>query len=72
MKLLEQKSIKMELRLKRYRGLKLQGLKCKISELKTDFLLNRGSIVNYHKLGGLSAKLEFPWINRIIFVLKRW
>jgi hypothetical protein len=42
MKILAQKSLKMELQLKSYESLNFQGLKCKITELKTDFLLNQG------------------------------
>jgi hypothetical protein len=72
MKLLAQKSLKTELRLKRYRVFKLYGLKCKISKLKTDFLLNQGLKHNLIQAREVCARLEFPWINRIVFVLKRW
>jgi hypothetical protein len=43
MKLLAQKSLKTELRLKSYESLNFQGLKRKIIELKIDFLLKLGS-----------------------------
>jgi hypothetical protein len=56
MKLLVQKSLKTELQLKRYRVLKLWGLKCKISELETDFLLNRGLNHNLIQAQGVSCK----------------
>jgi hypothetical protein len=56
MKLLVQKSLKTELRLKRYRVLKLYGLKCKISELGTDFLLNRGLNRNLIQAQGVLCK----------------
>jgi hypothetical protein len=39
MKILAQKSLKTELRLKSYESLNFQGLKHKIIELKIDFLL---------------------------------
>jgi hypothetical protein len=48
MKILAQKSLKMELRLKSYESLNFQGLKRKITELKTDFLLTQG--LNHHLL----------------------
>jgi hypothetical protein len=43
MKLLAQKSLKTELRLKRYESLNFQGLKRKITELKISFLLKLGT-----------------------------
>jgi hypothetical protein len=42
MKILAQKSLKIELRLKSFESLNFQGLKCKIIELKIDFLLKLG------------------------------
>jgi hypothetical protein len=56
MKLLVQKSLKTKLRLKRYMVLKLHGLKCKISELGTDFLLNRGLNHNLIQAQGVLCK----------------
>jgi hypothetical protein len=49
MKLLAQKSLKMELRLKSYESLNFQGLKHKITELKIDFLLKLGLNSNLWK-----------------------
>jgi hypothetical protein len=46
----------MELRLKRYRILKLYGLKCKISELEIDFLLNWGLNRNLLQAQGVLCK----------------
>jgi hypothetical protein len=43
MKILAQKSVKTELRLKYYESLNFQGLKHKITELKTDFLSKLGT-----------------------------
>jgi hypothetical protein len=43
MKILVQKSLKMELRLKSYESLNFQGLKHEITELKIDFLLKLGT-----------------------------
>jgi hypothetical protein len=40
MKILAQKSLKTELRLKSYESLNFQGLKRKITEVKISFLLN--------------------------------
>jgi hypothetical protein len=53
-KLLAQKSLKMELRLKSYESLDFQGLKHKITELKIDFLLKLGLNSNLSKTQG-------PW-----------
>jgi hypothetical protein len=52
MKLLAQKSIKMELRLISYESLNFQGLKHKITELKIDFLLKLGPNFNLWKTQG--------------------
>jgi hypothetical protein len=43
MKLLAQKSLKTELRLKSYESLNIQWLKYKITELKINFLLKLGT-----------------------------
>jgi hypothetical protein len=43
MKILAQKSLKTELRLKSYESLNFQGIKHKIIELKIDFLLKLGT-----------------------------
>jgi hypothetical protein len=43
MKILAQKSLKTELRLKSYESLNFQGLKHKIAELKIDLLLKLGT-----------------------------
>jgi hypothetical protein len=43
MKILAQKSLKMELRIKSYESLNFQGLKHKITELKISFLLKLGT-----------------------------
>jgi hypothetical protein len=43
MKILVQKSIKTELRIKSYESLNFQGLKHKITELKIGFLLKLGT-----------------------------
>jgi hypothetical protein len=43
MKILAQKSLKMELWLNGYESLNFQGLKCKITELKISFLLKLGT-----------------------------
>jgi hypothetical protein len=43
MKILEQKLLKMELRIKSYESLNFQGLKRKIIELKISFLLKLGT-----------------------------
>jgi hypothetical protein len=50
---LAQKSLKTELRLKRYRVLELYVLKCKLSELEIDFLLNQGLNHNLIQAQGL-------------------
>jgi hypothetical protein len=68
MKLFTQKSLKTELRLKRYRVLKLYGLKCKILELKIDFLSNRG--LNHNLLqaqGAIYKNLGFIGIYDLFF-----
>jgi hypothetical protein len=43
MKILAQKSLKMELRMKSYEILNFQGLKRKITELKIGFLIKLGT-----------------------------
>jgi hypothetical protein len=43
MKILAQKSLKTELRLKSYESFNFQGLKHKITKLKIDFLLKQGT-----------------------------
>jgi hypothetical protein len=70
MKLLAPKSLKTELRLKRYRVLKLQGLKCKILELETDFLLNRGLNHNLIQAQGVLCKTA-GLIQILIYFLQR-
>jgi hypothetical protein len=52
MKLLAQKSLKTELRLKSYESLSFQGLKHKIIELKIHFLLKLGLNSNLWKTQG--------------------
>jgi hypothetical protein len=56
MKLLAQKSLKTELRLKSYESLNFQGLKHKITELKIDFLLKFGLNSNLWKTQGPRSK----------------
>jgi hypothetical protein len=54
---LVQKSLKTELRLKSYKVLKLEGLKRKILELETDFLLNQGLNHNLLQAQGVLCKI---------------
>jgi hypothetical protein len=57
MKLLAQKSLKTELRLKGYESLNFQGLKHKITKLKIDFLLKLGLNLICGKLRGLGERV---------------